>query len=341
MDLIYWLRADLLTALTIIIVLRLFLPFEWPFTITIPLAMVMNPLVSFLNLKLVGEFSVLSGMLLIWLVGTVIQTIRFIIEYKKISNIFDILKRSSDKKSTSDFMEVDRQYDYPIWIDPCIPFPMILGLKKVILLPNLNLEKSEFNLVLQHEIEHLKHHDNWIKLFLNILLIIYWWFLPVYWFCDKIQLVLEMRADQCATKPLSDTDKLAYVETLLKVKKSLSNMQPKFSKRISFSSKFCLNDGSNALYFRIHYLLHSPHYKRTNIYLILVIIAIPLLTNSIVFEPFFAPPMGQEQSFSITDIEKGYFIQHRDGTYTLYFKGKTIEFKKIPSDFKSVPIVKE
>ena len=229
--LIFLLRTDLLIVLSFMIVLRLLFPVEWKFTITFAFPWIMNPLQSFLNYTIFDHFSILSLLLMIWLMGIIVQTFRFFVQFKKIESVFNVLDRTSIKKKVSDYLEIDARFDYPVWIADSIPFPMILGFKKIILIPKINLEKEQTKHIILHEIEHLKHKDNFIKLFLNILLIIYWWFPPVYWLCNKIQLVLEMRVDKKVTQDLSELGVTKYAETLVKVQKALlSKTETTFSR---------------------------------------------------------------------------------------------------------------
>ena len=58
--LIFLLRSDLLIVLSFMIILRLLIPVEWPFTVTIPLPFFMNPLQSFLNYEILNGFSILN-----------------------------------------------------------------------------------------------------------------------------------------------------------------------------------------------------------------------------------------------------------------------------------------
>ncbi len=123
--LIYLLRADLLFSLSLIIILRLLIPFEWPFTITIPFSWIMNPLQLLLDFEIFRVFSIKNSLFFIWIIGSLIQFIRFLFQLKKISNIFDVLKKSSKKKRMSDYMNVENSYNYQIWIDNTISSPMI------------------------------------------------------------------------------------------------------------------------------------------------------------------------------------------------------------------------
>lgn len=324
--LIFLFRSDLLIILSFMIILRLLFPVEWPFTITFAFPWIMNPLQSFLNCTIFKHFLILYLLLVIWFVGCVFQTYRLFVQLKKIENIFNVLDRTSIKNLVSDFMEIDSRYDYPVWTSDSIPFPMILGFRKIILIPKIDLEKEQIRHVIMHEIEHLKRKDNFIKLFLNILLIIYWWFPPVYWLCDKIQLVLEMRVDKTVTNNLSELDVANYAETLLKVQKALLSKTESTFNQLGISSTFYINDGTSTTYYRIEYLFNRSYKKSTNILLILLILCIPILSNTIILEPYYEESLITTGTFSSDDLfEDGYLIKNDDGTYSLY-----VDAKKIP-----------
>ena len=340
--LIFLLRSDLLIVLSFMIIIRLLFPVEWPFTITLPFPWIMNPLQSFLDYKILDNFSVLSLLFVIWLIGCGIQVFRFLIQLKKINNVFGVLDKTAIKKKVSDYLEVDHRSDYPVWFADSIPFPMILGLKKIILVPNIDLEESELKHVILHEIEHLKHHDNLIKLFLNILLIIYWWFPPVHWLCNKIQLVLEMRVDKKVTNGLSDLRVAEYADTLLKVQKALSSRKNMTFNQLGVSSTFYINDGSSTLYYRIMYLLNRNYKKSTNALLILIILLVPLISNYIVLEPYITPSVDVYSSSSASDLENGFILKHSDGSYSLYIKGNMETISEPDSDLLSqYPVITE
>ena len=340
--LIFLLRSDLLIVLSFIIIIRLLFPVEWPFTITLPFSWIMNPLQSFPDYRILGNFSVLYLLLTVWIVGGGIQVLRLMIQVKKINNVFGVLDKAAIKKKVSDYIDIDGCFDYPVWLADCIPFPMILGFKKIILVPNIDLEKKEFEHVILHEIEHLKHHDNTIKLFINILLVIYWWFPPVHWLCDKIQLVLEMRVDKRVTNGLSDLGVTDYAETLLKVQKALSSKKDITFNQLGVSSTFYINDGSSTLYYRIMYLLNRNYKKSTNALLILIILLIPLISNCIVLEPYITPSVDVYSSSSASDLENGFILKHSDGSYSLYIKGNMETISEPDSDLLSqYPVITE
>ncbi|MGM9947850.1 hypothetical protein [Floccifex sp.] len=53
-------------------------PIEFPFTKTIPLPVIMNPLMDFLNYELLSQFKVMYVLLFIWIIGIVIGCLKWI-----------------------------------------------------------------------------------------------------------------------------------------------------------------------------------------------------------------------------------------------------------------------
>ena len=73
----------------------------------------------------------------------------------------------------------------------------------------------------------------------------------------------------------------------------------------------------------------------------IVVLTLPLLTNSIILESEFDSPNSKE-IYDQSDIDKGYIIKHKDGTYELVLGKKRFEILN-PNDesFKNVPIIEE
>jgi len=166
---IKFLRMDVMIVLAIVIIIRLLLPFEYTFTITLPFPWLMNHLRDILYSRFFASFSVLNLLCLIWCIGIVIQSIRYLYNIKKCSLIFKILKNRSTHKCIADYIEVSPKHNYPVWFAEEIDSPMVIGLKKVIFLPDIQLEDFEIQDILKHEMQHIKNHDNLIKQIVNFI----------------------------------------------------------------------------------------------------------------------------------------------------------------------------
>ena len=341
--LVRFLRMDVLLALVIVIIARMLFPIELPFTVTIAFPLLMNNIQAFMNYEVFSNLTVFNILCVIWALGSMIQLIRYFLSLKKINAIIGNLKRNCDHKSVSDFLSIDPKYDYPVWVTKEITTPMVIGLKKVILLPEIELSSAEVNNVVTHELQHIKNHDNLFKQVLNILKIIYWWFPPVFWLCDKIQLVQEMRVDKKVTNGFSDSGITGYANTLLRIQKTLSSKTNNTFNQFNISSTFYVNDGTSTLYYRIMYLLNKDYKKSTNAFLMLVILLVPLISNSIVLEPYITPK-GIEYSYSssASDLEDGFILKHSDGSYSLYINGNMETISETDSDLLSrYPVITE
>ena len=85
-----------------------------------------------------------------------------------------------------------------------------------------------------------------------------------------------------------------------------------------------IQDNAHVLEYRINYLMDGMYRKKTSKILMIVVLALPLLTNSIILESAFEPP-NNEDMYDQSDIDKGHIIKHKDGTYELVLGKKRFE----------------
>lgn len=75
-------RTDFLTVLILVIIFRLFFPFEFGFTTTIKLPLIMNPIIDFLQYNIYANIQTYQVLLSIWIVGFIYNLIYWILEIK-------------------------------------------------------------------------------------------------------------------------------------------------------------------------------------------------------------------------------------------------------------------
>ena len=341
-NLIRFLRMDVMILLAIVIIVRLLLPFEYAFTITVPFPWAMNYIRDFLNFKLSASFSVLNLLCLIWGIGILAQLIQYIQNIRKCNLIFSILKDSSVHKCVSDYIEIPPKFNYSVWFADDIESPMVIGFKKVIFLPKIELNDSEIQDIIKHELQHIKNHDNLIKQIVNLIKIIYWWFPPVYWFSKKIQLALEMRVDQQVTKKYSKKQLIHYTDVLIKLKKIMIENSHTVVRTLPISSSFLIGDDENVLSYRINYLLNSNYRKNSNRLLLFLVLLLPFTTNSIVFEAYNSPPVDDYTTKPADSVQESFILKHKDGTYSLFVNGKFKKIDDINNElYSDLPIINE
>lgn len=204
--------------------------------------------------------------------------------------------------------------------------PMVCGLwKPYILLPeNLKLSDEELYYVLKHEIQHIIHHDLWLKLGVQILVILYWWN-PFCWLLERyLKCFLEMRVDfSMADNP---KQKVAYLTCLLNILKQTETTP---SSDLPLAIHFCASD-SHILKQRFELILNTDRtYERAQgaCFRIAIIAGILLLfvcSFLLIFEAQYMPPEIQKETI-IYDEKNSFFIDNQDGTYDFYIADQYIE----------------
>lgn len=153
-----------------------------------------DPLVSANPLQLV-----LPVLGLLWLLGIGVMLLYALVSYLRLRKRVSASLRLRDN----------------IFLCDHIPTPFLLGLvKPKIYLPS-DMAPEHQDHVLRHEYAHLRHHDNWWKILMFLVLSVYW-FHPLVWvsyllFCRD----LEMACDERAVKDLDEENRKEYSRALL------------------------------------------------------------------------------------------------------------------------------
>lgn len=217
---------------------------------------------------------------------------------------------------------------------------MVLGFKKCILIPDIFFTESELANILNHEMQHLKQNDILFKQVIAMLTILYWWFPPIYWLRKNVNLYIEVRADEKVTESLDSIATIEYAETLVNVQKKIHIADGIISSNLS---TYLIGESLSILSYRVNYLLNKKIKQKTNKILLFFLFLLPILSNSIIFEPYFENSNSldgtlSEQAF----LNDNYLIQHQDGTYSL-FNGKEAFYIDNPNDLikSGIKVVKE
>ncbi|MEJ8736620.1 M56 family metallopeptidase [Erysipelotrichaceae bacterium HCN-30851] len=331
-------RTDFFSILILVIVLRLLIPTELFFTKTIPVSIIMNPIVEFFNYTLLSDITVLQISLIIWLLGFLFCFIRFI-HNLLISNEFSkMIQKKSIHYHVSDFLNDYDRKDYSIMVSSLVKSPMVYGLNKIIFLPDIDFSETDLNNIIHHEIQHIKNRDILIKLFINLMVCIYWWLPPIYLLRKNINLFLEIRVDDQATRKLSSESKLNYINALINVQRKINDSNKKYFAYSSF-----IDDSASILSYRIYYLLDGDFIKKTKTIFLFALCVLPFLSNLIILEPIYHEKEQDPSLYTVDEIlTEGYIVQKADGTYRLILNGEEADLgSKIPEEFSDIKIVKE
>ncbi len=277
----------------LIILIKLCFPFETKLSILIPLDKIMNPLINMLQYKLFNLIYVYHFLLFIAIIGSIYQFIEFIKHIKECKYIIYEVKKSGTL--------IENQ-DYEIYQTSYINTPMVVGLHGIILIPE-NLNKEETNYALIHEIAHIKHKDNLIKLIANVFKILFWWFIPIYIFSKQLVLYLELHADNKVTENLEEDKKLDYLNFLVKTQKqTIKSSTTILNSNLSFDRKPNLN-------YRINSILNKKN--KSTIYVFPMLIAM-LFLNLLIITPYYTE----------SNLTKGTYEISNSNAYILVNGGK-------------------
>ena len=215
-------RTDFITVLIIVVVVRMFVPLEFKFTKTIIVPTIMNPIIVLLQYKIYANVQVYQFLLLVWALGIIWNLIKWIRAIQITKDMYKRIENHSEHYHISDFIDNYQEENYAVLRTNYVSSPMVMGFNKTILIPDIYLSQENLKNILLHETWHIKNHDICTKQIINLLVIMYWWFIPVYRLRDKIDLFLEMRVDNQTTNPFSKEEIMKYMHTLIEIQKKHS-----------------------------------------------------------------------------------------------------------------------
>lgn len=215
-------RTDFITVLIVVVVVRMFVPLEFKFTKTIIVPTIMNPIIVLLQYKIYANVQVYQFLLLVWVLGIIWNLIKWIRAIQITKDMYKRIEKHSEHYHISNFIDNYQEENYVVLKTNYVSSPMVMGFNKTILIPDVCLSQENLKNVLLHETWHIKNHDVCNKQIINLLVIMYWWFIPVYRLRDKIDLFLEMRVDYQTTNPFSKEEVMKYMYTLIEIQKKHS-----------------------------------------------------------------------------------------------------------------------
>ena len=117
-----------------------------------------------------------------------------------------------------------------------ITTPMVVGIfMKRIILPQNILEIQDYEMILMHEIIHIKNRDIECKFVLLLINSIYWFNPVIYKFIDQVEEVLELKCDEIVLENQPQIYKIKYAQVLLNQIEENRNLKYRFS--LNFANK--------------------------------------------------------------------------------------------------------
>lgn len=306
------------------IVIRLIFPFEFTFSDSLAsrylmpniLGVLYTPVISALN----KTFTILHIGCFIWVVGIIISAASTIKSRLHFGQVVKQLPILYDAKINKILHTITQEYKKPVSFhvvySNLISTPVLYGFRHPkIIVPTVDLTYKEWYFILKHEISHYYHRDLHIKMFVQLLRIIYWWNPFVYLLNTEIDKMLEFRADSEVTKTLSEYEKTKYLDCLLKVAKGLS-----FERQNYYSVAFD-SGKTSVLSQRFHLILetyeHSNNKRLSTVLLVIPLILLLYFSFIAVFEPYAIHPEHAANTVELTE-DSSYLVLNTNGGYDVY-----------------------
>jgi len=314
-----------------LIIIKFILHFEFFFTKTIPIKRILPSIYIFIYKT---SFSILNRniyiidiLLFIWISGFFLKLLKAFFSYIKFYNKIKTYEKVTDKKILNILNDINSGYknkiNFQIIYSDKIESPFIFNVRTpTIIIPHMALSEENWSYILKHEIAHFYHKDLYIKLFIELLTMIYWWNPFIYLLKSQFVNLLEINIDLYITKTLNNDQKLNYLECLLQItqicnkSKNINTINTFYStKTITLSQRITII---------LEYIRGINPLLQTITLTLSAIITFFICSFCFIFEPYDIPKEDQNNTFEIIDYSAYYLIDNHNGTYDIFYNSEYI-----------------
>lgn len=245
----------------------------------------------------------------------------------------------------------------PVLVSPDVSIPCASGIfRHTIYLPDSGLPDGEIGAALLHEAQHIRSHDNEIKLSFWLLSALLWCVPFVYRFRRALHDILELRCDEEVTKPMDTASQFAYLKMLTNM---VSRLAADKHPVAAVNQSLLLGDNPDVIKRRLERI--SDHItkppRKMGVALPCCAVALFLASYMIIFQPGFLPAENDFQGVSgvnyydgyddaLSNADEGTFILKRlNGQYELYvdyIRYKYLSIDEVNSErYADIPIYEE
>lgn len=222
--------VKIIFAIIAVIMLRMMVPVNFPFTKTIYSSKLLIGLGNIVYANVYGDREILVSDLLLWLwIGVaVILLIRYFYKRVKVRRILEqyVIKDTDTKEYYETFLNDTKIRSIKIAVIPGEKQAAIFGvIRPIMILPDAVLEEKTVAHMIRHEMKHYANYDLWLKFFVDLLVVIHWWNPVVYVMRKELSLAFELSNDYMVTRDMPELEKLEYAQTLVQAAKLMSNQQ--------------------------------------------------------------------------------------------------------------------
>ncbi|MCR6546573.1 M56 family metallopeptidase [Dehalobacterium formicoaceticum] len=188
-------------------------------------------------------FEVMEAFVFIWIFGAVLFAGWYFYCYRRFSRQLwaDSLPVPEDTAAillSSCKTALGIPDEVKLMLNPKITSPMLVGLRRpTILLPAYRISEIDLNLVLIHELMHVKRKDLWVKMFALIAGTLHWFNPFVHVLRKDISTWGELSCDEALAAEMSHEERKLYGEAILNTLDNYSGMNTAFCSSLCESKK--------------------------------------------------------------------------------------------------------
>ena len=306
-------------------IMRILFPLEMPHVIELGIDEVYPEIYRFLTIDhLYGEHlnvSYLDALVCIWVAGTGILTIHYIVNYHKAMRSITKYASPGGQHEYTSLDTVKRDIGKSMKVSLCtvpnISVPFGIGIfRKTILLPQNNFTDRELYYILLHEYTHFLNRDIPVKMMVSVFCCIFWWNPVVYLLKADLEQTLEMKCDASVARYLDAQGKAAYLRTIVGVIKQSSAKRPTpYTSTALFKTGRMLDIKERFDVVMSYEVRHDRMLSQIALFLIGACVFV--LSYSVIPQPVFDPPASMEPNSINFDSSNSYVLQDQDGYYWL------------------------
>lgn len=298
-------------------IIRLLIPLDIYWAKIIDLDYILHPLEKILLFFHTDLEEMKPIFLILWGSGSLLFFLY--VSWTFVMDIYTLKKLKKIKpEKTLSFIEESEFDKIDIVISPQISVPKVWGIcKPHIYLPDLELDESEWRLIINHEIQHIRNHDTLIKMIILVITMIFWWNPIMLLLWKKKDHFLEMRCDTMLLKSASKNEKVSYLNMIIKVLRQTNDHRGELvSSALIHTSAYQLTKQ------RFESILMDVKRKRGKRFSFYLIIFLMFLSSYfIILQPRYLPEEDEIYESSTYD----FILYTKDNKYLFFKDGKLYE----------------
>lgn len=317
----------LLITLTIF---RLLFNFELKHSIHLNSKIVLPKIINLLRMPIYSKSSIAisSFLLFAWFIGSFFMTFKNIKLYYRFKQYLNNMPKYSDINDINLLENTKRELcindPIKIYRSDKISVPMVVGLADyAIYLPDTFLSDSTLRNIFLHELNHIKGRDNFKKIIILILKILFWWNPLIYIFNKDVDHIFEIQCDLRTISPMEKNERVEYLESILNMVKKTQDKTP-LNTDNNFRVSALYNTHGEKLKQRFDLVLDYDDKKNSKSNAILYIILITVFISSYIFT-FKSAYYPNETEFFIKEDS---FLHKRENGFILDTKNKEDIYEK-------------